>query len=148
MKTMCLLPASWKWPGLILSLAGLGLGAFTLFDDYEWKWLSLRVREEGKLFEPAVENFTNELALTMVLVGLLILVFSREHYEDERIQLIRLEAFQWSVLVHFIIVLVGNWALYGQNFFLLMTANLFTPLVVFMLRFYYVLYIRESKIAA
>jgi len=145
MKTMRLLPTSWKWPGAILSILGLALGFAAELGDFSFSWLTFKVREEKGMFSlSAEEDFTNELALTLTIVGLLMLAFTRERDEDERVRLIRLEAFQWSILVNFIIILIGNWALYGGNFFWLMTFNLFTPLIVFLLRFYYVLYIRES----
>jgi hypothetical protein len=138
---MYLLPTHWKWPGALLSLAGIALHVLV----EEIPWLAFRVRAEGTLLKPAVENFTNELALTLLVVGLLILAFTRERDEDERIRLIRLEAFQWGMLVNFLIVLAANWVLYGGDFLSFMLFNLFTPLIVFLLRFYYVLYIREPK---
>lgn len=142
---MRLLPTSWKWPGAILSILGLALGFAAELGEFSFSWLVFKVREEKGMFSlSAEEDFTNEVALTFTVAGLLILAFTRERDEDERVRLIRLEAFQWSILVNFIIVLIGNWVLYGGGFFWLMTFNLFTPLVVFLLRFYYVLYIRES----
>lgn len=144
MKTMRLLPTTWKWPGAILSMLGLALGFAEELAEFSLSWLVIKVREKGDMFTSAEEDFTNEVALTLTVAGLLILAFTRERDEDERVRLIRLEAFQWSILVNFIIILIGNWVLYGGSFFWLMTFNLFTPLVVFLLRFYYVLYIRES----
>jgi hypothetical protein len=144
MKTMRLLPTSWKWPGAILSVIGLALGFAAELGEFSFSWLKFTVREKSTFYATAEEDFTNEVALTLTVAGLLMLAFTRERDEDERVRLIRLEAFQWSILVNFIIILIGNWALYGGNFFWLMTFNLFTPLVVFLLRFYYVLYIRES----
>ena len=148
MKKLQLLAPRWKWIGLAMVLPGLVLGTLSLFDMYNIPWLQWKVRAEGDLFKPEVENFTNELALTLVLLGLLMIGFSKEKQEDERIQLIRLEAFQWSMLVNFIVILVGNWTLYGGDFFYLMTLNLFTPLLVFLARFYYVLYVREGNTLA
>jgi hypothetical protein len=142
---MRLLPSTWKWPGVLLSLAGMTLGAMSLFGGYEIAWLTLKIRQKAEFLSPAVENFTEELALTLLIAGLLILAFTREKDEDERVRLIRLEAFQWSILANFIIVLAGNWSLYGEGFFYLMVFNLFTPLVVFLLRFYYVLYVSELR---
>lgn len=145
MKTMRLLPTTWKWPGVLLSLGGMILGVMSLFGGYEIGWLALKIRQEAEFLSPAVENFTEELALTLLIAGLLILAFTRVKGEDERVRLIRLEAFQWSILVNFIIVLAGNWSLYGEGFFYLMVFNLFTPLIVFLLRFYYVLYVSEPR---
>jgi hypothetical protein len=144
-KTMRLLPTGFKWPGLLLSLAGMMLGTATVAWEFSFDFLSFNVRESQDFFKADVENFTNELALTMTLLGLLLLSFTNEREEDERTRLIRLEAFQWSILVNFFIVLVGNWVFYGGDFFYLMIANLFTPLLVFLLRFHYVYYLADRR---
>ena len=147
MKTLRLLPARWKRVGFVLALAGAVLGALAVFGGYEIPGFGLQLRKEDHFLTPAFENFTQELALTFLLVGLLMMAFSRVKFEDERVQLIRLEAFQWSFLVHFSILLLANWLLYQGNFFYAMLFNLFTPLVVFLLRFHYILYVSNKQIA-
>ncbi len=146
MKTMQLLAPKWKWLGAVLAALGLVLGFFAVFHEFEFPWLSVQLRdgEETDFFKSAEENFTNEIALTLTVVGLLILAYTREKVEDERVRLIRLEAFQWSVLISFLLVLTGNWLLYSTDFYMFMVFNLFTPLVIFVLRFHYVLY-REAR---
>lgn len=146
MKTMRLLAPKWKWLGAALAALGLILGFFSVFHEFEFPWLSFQLRDEERtdFFRSAEENFTNEIALTLTVVGLLILAYTREKIEDERVRLIRLEAFQWSVLISFLLVLAGNWLLYSTDFYVFMVFNLFTPLVVFVLRFHYVLY-KEAR---
>ncbi len=146
MKTMRLLAPKWKWIGVALTVPGLVLGFFSVFYEFEFPWLNFQLRDEKEtdFFRKAEENFTNEIALTLTVVGLLILAYTREEVEDERVRLIRLEAFQWSVLISFLLVLAGNWLLYSFDFYVFMVFNLFTPLVIFVLRFHYVLY-REAR---
>lgn len=146
MKKLSLLPPFWKRIGLFLALPGLVLGTLNVLNGFEIPGFEIRMREEGGFFSSPIENFTDELALTLVVVGFLLICYSRERIEDERVQQIRLESFQWSILVNFAIVLIGNWTLYQGHFFYLMVVNLFTPLVVFLLRFYYVLYRSEARI--
>lgn len=148
MKTFRLLPTHWKRIGFVLAIIGAVLGALTIFSGYEIPGFGFNMRAEAKFITPMFENFTDELALTLLLVGLLLMAFSRVKFEDERVQLIRLEAFQWSFLVHFSILLLANWLLYAGNFFYAMLFNLFTPLVVFLLRFHYVLYVSDKQILA
>jgi hypothetical protein len=145
MKKMRLLSPKWKWIGLALVVPGLILGAFSVFGNFQIPWLALKIREKAEFLIPAVENFTDELALTLVVAGLLMIAYSREKEEDERVQMIRLEAMQWGILVNFAIVLIANWSIYQGNFLYVMLFNLFTPLVVFLLRFYYVLFIAERE---
>jgi hypothetical protein len=144
-KTMHLLPTGYKWPGLLLSVLGISLGIASVAWEFSFDFLTFHVRDVTNLFQDDDENFTNELALTMTLIGLLLLSFTNEKEEDERTRLIRLEAFQWSILVNFFIVLLGNWVFYGGDFFYLMIANLFTPLLVFLLRFNYVYYLADRQ---
>ncbi|HNL37664.1 MAG TPA: hypothetical protein PKL15_12370 [Saprospiraceae bacterium] len=147
MKTLRLLPTVWKPVGFVLALAGAVLGALTVFGNFEIPGFGFNLRKEDEFLVSRFENFTQELALTLLLVGLLMMAFSRVRHEDERVQLIRLEAFQWSFLFQFGILLAANWLLYGGNFFYAMLFNLFTPLIVFLLRFHYVLYLSNQESA-
>jgi hypothetical protein len=142
MKNHFLFPPDFRLYGLILFVAGILLGIPNIFFDWEISWLSLNT-EPRDIFSGR-QNLTNELALTFVLIGLLILCFSSLKLEDERTLYLRLRAYQWSFLVNFLIILVGNWLLYGEYFLYLMIFNLFTPLVVFLMRFYYLIYMDES----
>lgn len=142
MKNHFLFPPDFRLYGLILFVAGILLGIPNIFFDWEISWLSLNL-EPRDIFSGR-QNLTDELALTFVLIGLLILCFSSLKLEDERTLYLRLRAYQWSFLVNFLIILVGNWLLYGEYFLYLMIFNLFTPLVVFLMRFYYLIYMDES----
>jgi len=142
MKTMKLLSPRWKRIGLLLALPGIVLGSL----NFEIPWLEIPLREGDGIFSSNSNNLTNEFCLTFVIVGLLLAAYSRERIEDEHVRLMRLEAFQWSMLANFVIVLIANWAVYGFDFLTVMVLNLFTPLVVFLLRFHYTLY--RNRIAA
>ena len=144
MKTFRLLPGRFKIIGLILAIPGIVLGIMCLHGGFEFEWLALKIRGENELFLPAVENFTNEVAFFLVLTGLMFIAFSREKEEDERVQQIRLEAFQWSFLVHFSFLQIANWLTYSEHFFFILMYSMFTPLLVFIGRFYYVLKVKES----
>lgn len=145
MKTLRLLPTYWKRIGFFAFAAGMTLGVLSVFGNFEIPGFELHLRKEGNLFQSTMENFTNELALTLLVAGLLLVAYSREKLEDERIQLIRLEAFQWSILANFVIILIANWFCYGSKFWIVMLSNLFTPLAVFLLRFYYILYFGDKE---
>jgi hypothetical protein len=112
--------------------------------------------ETSSLFLPQVENFTNELALTLVIAGLLFIAFSKQKIEDELTQKIRLNALYWSILTNYIWYAVFAYLISaapfekvkviqtilsvsgdGVNFWVI---NLFTPLLIFVLRFYYLIY--------
>jgi hypothetical protein len=155
MKTPLLFPARLKYLGVLLAIPGFILGYFVLYQNYEIPGFGFRLRTGGTLFLPAIENFTNELALTLVIVGLLLLAFSRVKKEDELTAKIRLNAIYWAILVNYIlyafiivITLLGSWlknpALsviideLTKNFDFY-SYNLFAPLLIFTARFYFLL---------
>ncbi len=143
MNTIKLLSPRWKRIGLLLALPGIILGAW----GYEIPWLEVPITSGDNIFHSGSNNLTNEICLTLVIAGLLLIAYSRERIEDEHVRLMRLEAFQWSVLANFVIVLIANWTVYGFDFLTVMMLNLFTPLVVFLLRFHYTLYRSRIELA-
>lgn len=85
-------------------------------------------------------NLTNALLSSGILIGLLLISFSREPNEDEYISFLRLRSWQWAVLISYGILFIANWLIYGYNFFLFMIFNMLTVLIVFIIKFQYSLY--------
>lgn len=151
MKNRLLLSPKAKWMGLALFLPAFVLGfAFVIF-NYELPFLNVDLKdwmflmkEEG-LFQSTNNNLTDEIALSFTVIGLLLITFSREKTEDEFIQKIRLESLQWAVLVSYLLLIVSTWFIYGTPFFIAMIANLLTVLIIFNLRFHWLLMKASSK---
>ena len=89
---------------------------------------------------PAEDNLTNELAFMGIIIGLLMICFAKHPHEDELISRLRLESWQWAVIINYIVLLVLNLAYYGLGFLMMVTYNVITILIVFILRFYYSMY--------
>jgi fatty acid desaturase len=161
MKSRLLFPHRFKLLGWLLALPGFVLGYLVVYNGYEIPHFGLQLRAASQLFLPAYENFTNELALTLVVAGLIFIAFSKQKTEDELTARIRLNALYWAILVNyllyalFLIVVAAinefdmktlangiDAFLEGYTF---MTYNLFTPLVIFTARFYYLLYKRNDE---
>lgn len=100
MKTKLLFPSFFKVPGLLLFLVGLGL--FTAWSKFglEFRWLKLP-DSNGSLSSLAnsSDNYTFSLALSLVLLGLVFLGFSKLKLEDEMIAAIRLRSLQMSIYI-------------------------------------------------
>lgn len=151
MKPKLLLPYKAKWIGLALFIPAFFLGyAFVIYnyeiplftvDLKDWMFL---IKEEG-LFQSTNNNLTDEIALTFTVAGLLLIAFSKEKTEDEFIQKIRLESLQWAVLVSYLLLLISAWFIYGSPFFVAMIANLLTVLIIFNIRFHWLLMKASSK---
>lgn len=154
MKSHLLFPNKFKAVGWVLFAFGFILGAAYLYWEYRipnfgFKFSSIRYT--GK---PYYEDFTNELALTLVITGLLLTAFAKEKIEDELISKIRANSLYWAVLVGFAVrfvyllidqinfysLLSESSALFIARFFgILGDCQFFIPLLIFKLRFYYLI---------
>ncbi|QHS54976.1 hypothetical protein GWR56_05260 [Mucilaginibacter sp. 14171R-50] len=161
MRSNLLFPHRLRAIGWLLTIPGLVLGYLTVYNDYKIPGFGMQLRKSSELFLPAYENFTNELALALVITGLLFIAFSKQKHEDELTAKIRLNALYWGILV--------NYACYGlfmalsllnayinikgvedvvdlfSDKFAFMIYNLFTPLIIFIGRFYYLLFKSKNE---
>ncbi|WP_295654194.1 hypothetical protein [uncultured Mucilaginibacter sp.] len=157
MKPRFLFPSIFRYLGYLLALPGFVLGYFVLYKDYAIPGFELKLRAKNEVFLPAIENFTNELAITLVIIGLLFIAFSKVKREDELTARIRLSSLYWAILanyaIYFVLFIVVRvcWALnitflgpdsYDNDF---IQYNLFTPLLIFIVIFYYRLYRSKNE---
>lgn len=150
MKSKLLLPHRYKMIGIIIFLPAFVLGFANLFFEFEASFLTVKMQKwmltsDNGFFGNNLNNMTDEVALTCTVIGLMMIAFSREKTEDEFIQKIRLESFQWAVLVSYLILLICVWLIYGSTFFIAMVFNLLTVLVIFNLRFHWMLMKNSTK---
>lgn len=150
MKSPLLFSNRYKWIGLLIAVPSAVLGMIYLYFDYEIPWLRLTPKKAGAglgdLFEN--QNFTDELIVVGLAVGLIMIAFSKEKTEDEFVARVRLESLQWAVLVNAVILILCTIFIYGGTYFTVMVFNMFTPLIFFIGRFHYVLYRNNQSITA
>lgn len=96
--------------------------------------------EDGSRFTVSEQDISYTLFSCLLISGGLLVMFSKEKVEDEFIQSIRMDALLWSVLVHFTLLMIAFLSVYGLPFLSLVFYNTYTLLVVFILRFHYLLY--------
>jgi len=143
METKLLLANRYKRIGLILLLPSLVLGIMVRFFDFQFSFLTLqfvktRINSKDMHLEDTI-NLTDELALTGIIIGLLFIAFAREKTEDEYIAQTRLESLKWAVLINYILLLVATWLVHGFAYIDVMMYNMLTVLILFIIRFNYVL---------
>lgn len=145
MKPRFLLPHSLKKVGWILFIPAIIFGIAVLHMDFEIAGFDLRVGTTSILVagEPLNNNLTNELAGLMFLFSGFLVGFSKERMEDERVSKIRLESLQWSVYLNYALLLFALLLVYDEEFLYVMVYNLFTILIFFIVRFHFVLYIKD-----
>jgi|JI8StandDraft_2_1071088.scaffolds.fasta_scaffold01168_17 hypothetical protein len=148
MKTY-LIKNSWRPLGWFLVLPSLALGIAVMYFDYEISALKfedslLSTFYEGDFLSGNM-NMTDELAALGTIVGLFLLVFSAEKLEDEGITQLRWRALSWAVWLHYMILIVAIFFVHGTDFFSVLVYNMFTLLVLFGLRFRWLMWIETKR---
>lgn len=140
MKTKWLFPHRYRLIGWLLFIPSLLIGLAGLYAEFRISLLDV----EGAFFRGDLggntNNLTDELAAIGAIAGLLLIAFSRERVEDEMIGKLRLEALQWSVYANYIILAIAILTFYEGAFLSVMIYNMFTVLLVFIVRFRWLLH--------
>ncbi|WP_460969541.1 hypothetical protein [Spirosoma migulaei] len=156
MKTKWLFPHRFRLIGWLIFVPSTILGLASLYADFKISWLTANWLSEsmtitsGNSITHLMDNqdLTDEIAAIGVIVGLLLIAFSREKVEDEMISQLRLEALQWSVYANYIILAIAILTVYDTAFFNVMIYNMFTVLLVFILRFRWLIYRNNHTLLA
>jgi hypothetical protein len=158
MKTRFLLPNKFKLIGWILLVPSAILGLIQIFylSGSGLKFFDLKVFTiySGDFspwgIPPVVLGF-DKVNLTGTIIGVLfilgaaIVAFAKEKQEDEYIAKTRLESFLWATYLNYAILLFCFMFFYGVGFMYVMIFNMFTLIILFIIRFNYVLY-RSTKL--
>jgi FlaA1/EpsC-like NDP-sugar epimerase len=121
------------------------------FQNFEFSFLDIKALallpsdflfpvHEFRLWKIVHDNFTQEVAGVLFIVSAVFVAFSKEKNEDEYITKIRLESLMWATYVTFAIQIFCLLFFYGTTFFESMVVNLFTILIVFIVRYYFIIY--------
>jgi hypothetical protein len=133
MKSIPLLPHRFKLVGLALLIPGIILGILSLYFELRPDFLNVKTNTE--MFFMNTQNLLDEIALTLTLLGLLAIAFSREKIEDEFVGQLRLNSLMWSFGLYYLIILLAVWVLYSDNFWTLMVYHLIMPIVFYVVLF-------------
>jgi len=145
MRTNFLLPNKYKLFGWILFIIGL-LGGILLYGsliDGELLEMSvLSIYNEADIFKndsgffKVIKNgVLDEIIAIMIIIGGLIVGFSKEKVEDEFIYKLRTESLIWAIIFNYVVLLFTVLFVYNMTFFNILIFNMFTPLIFFIIRF-------------
>lgn len=144
MKTSYLLPNKYKTIGWILFIFGILSGCYIYLSDYESSLLSINVlaifnenymHDTRSLFRIIENDIVDELTSISIILGGLIIGFSKEKVEDEFIYKLRHDSLVWAILINYVILLFAVVFVYNMTFFDVLVFNMFTPLIIFIIRF-------------
>lgn len=139
MNAVYLLPQKFKVIGWLLFVPSLVLGIYMLvFHEIEIAVFDWVVPWYGKSVHQ--DNFTNELVMLLVLVSAMMVSFSKSKEEDEYVKSIRHDSLIWSLYVNYALLFIGIVGVYDFGFVNVLVLNMYTPLIIFIVRFqfYYV----------
>jgi hypothetical protein len=138
MKTRFLFPYNFKFIGLfIIVLAHLPITHFLKQHD-------LVNTNPAGLFTPAHIFFISNLL--MIVIGLLMIAFSKEKIEDEQISQLRLDSLQWAIYVNYTVLVLSLIFTNGIDAVDVLKLNLWVPLIFFIVRFRWALYRLNSSL--
>ena len=149
MKTHFLFPNKYKKIGWILFIPSLITGLILFFSGYDFdnhfKMNVFALLSDQFLSKPTyfvfIENgVLDEVILISIIVGALLVGFSKTKNEDEFISKIRYESLVWATYFTFILMILATLFIYGFQYFNVLLANVFAMLLFFIIRFHYMIY--------
>jgi len=155
MKTKLLLPNKFKTPGWIMLIPTTLFGLYIIFSDFEFDFLNAKVFTlySNEILGKSVTMGFIKTNLTLTVTGIIFIIsaffvaFSREKTEDEFIARIRLESLLWATYINYGILLFCFLFFYDFGFFYVMIINMFTILVIFIIRFQYLLHRAKKSLS-
>jgi hypothetical protein len=152
MSTKLLLPNSYKKIGWFILIPATIAGLVLRYKDFDANWIHAKVfaivsdgfLENSKYFGLIDTNITNTVVGSLFIIGAMLVSFSKEKNEDEFIAGLRLSSLLWAVCVSYLLLLLAFLFVYGTPFLDVMLYNMFTVLIIFIVRFNYILF-RNAK---
>jgi hypothetical protein len=80
-------------------------------------------------------NILDEILTVIAITTGMLWCFSKEKIEDELIGLIRKDALIWAMYFNYGLFIMATLFIYGFSFFNVLMINVFTPILVFIIRF-------------
>ena len=149
MKTHFLFPNQFKNIGwLLFVLSVLGTLFFSIFNKSTDDYLNITVfsiyqdsiGEIPGFFKFIKNGIVDEILTVGIIVGGILVGFSKTKNEDEYISKIRYESLVWATYLNYGIVIFFTLFIYGLPYLNVLFYNMFTLLLFFIIRFHYMIY--------
>lgn len=142
-----LFPHSFKLLGWILLIPALIIGLLMSlnpsFPEVKWTvfaFYSDMIFDKPRFFQFMEVNILPSIVGLSFILGGIFVAFSRVKVEDEYISELRLSSLMWAVYVNYALLFLSFLFVYNMPFFTVMVYNMFTVLIIFIIRFHYLLY--------
>lgn len=155
MKTNYLFPNRFKKIGWLLFIPGIILGIVYLVYQSDISLFNIKVFaiaeeaifSDANFFSISENNVLDEISSILLIIGALLIAFSKEKSEDEFISKIRLESLVWATYINYAILILAIIFVYDITFLWVLVFNMFTLLVFFLIRFNWALYKSKNQIS-
>ena len=146
MKSNYLLPNKLKPLGWCLFIIGLIGGTILYAMDYDGEIMVTKVFSiysepflgDAGFFKVLENGIADELVYICIIIGGLLVGFTKEKVEDEYIYKLRTESLVWAIIFNYILLLFTIVFVYDMTFFNVLIFNVFTPLLFFVFRFNFI----------
>lgn len=153
MSNKLLLPNKFKLIGWCILVPATILGIILTITGFEANWLNAKVFAifndvvfgDSQSFTFIKTNVTNTVVGILFIIGAMFVGFSKEKREDEFIAKLRLSSLLWAVWVNYVLLFLAFLFVYSTSFLTVMIYNMFTVLLIFIVRFNYILK-KNSKV--
>ena len=142
MKNSYLFPVYFKKIGWYMFPFMLAFSIYVLYikNGLNWDVSMWTFVSDSKWFGTSVQDISDEIAFTGMTVSLLFIAFAKRKDEDDYISRIRLDSLVWAVIANYAILTAATWLVYGFPYFNVMLYNMFTILILFIVKFQLALY--------
>lgn len=131
-----MLSRRWQYPGWALLIPGVVLAVvrfrygvrLEVFDARVFALYSAFIETRTFTFMP--NSLSEEVPGLLMLAGLLLLAFSRESDEDEAIGHLRLQCFVLAFQLNALVMVLAFLTVFGLGFVAVLSANLFSTLIL------------------
>ena len=149
MKTRFLFPNQFKTLGWILFVPSILITILiSVFEINADEYLNVNVFAiyadeffgKNKYFSIIKNGIVDELLTICMIVGGILIGFSKLKVEDEMISKIRYESLVWATYLNYSLILLFTIFIYGTSYLNVLLHNMFTLLLFFIIRFHYMIY--------
>jgi hypothetical protein len=149
MKTHFLLPNKLKKIGWILFvpafIASIVISVFEINFDNNWvvnvfAFADTFMMSNDNYFTVIQNSIVDEVILFCLIIGGVLIGFSKLKIEDEFTTKIRYESLVWATYLNYGLILFFTVFIYGFSYLNILFFNTFTLLLFFIIRFHYMIY--------
>lgn len=141
MRVRFLLPHKFRFVGLLLVVLGIISAYIRFYLGIKPTFFTIPVFAiystflETKTFQIITNNISEEIVILLLLIGLLLINFSKEKFEDDIVDHFRFKALLYSVLINSILLLLSTVFIYGLAFISILSINIFSQLFIYQIFF-------------